>query len=207
MLNIRSPNPAATHDMHPTKLIIIVSSLWLPESLICKTFILHKENQMPAVLPVVIDAIPLPCSIWGWFHWLLLVVNEDSRGVGGVCVCLFVFQLSHTGLNMTLGQLKVWCLCVCSVADMTTGLNDRLKLLTEPGIRGRGYIVCECVFKKRERERARKKLTDNKQWNIGILTNCQCCICCHPTHVVEEELTINNCFFFLLATMLRQELN
>lgn len=91
------------------------------------------------------------------------MVNEDSRGVGGVRVCLFVFQLSHTGLNMTLGQLKVWCLCVCSVADMTTGLNDRLKLLTEPGIRGRGYIVCECVFKKKERERARKKLTDNKQ--------------------------------------------
>lgn len=85
------------------------------------------------------------------------MVNEDSRGVGGGWVCLFVFQLSHTGLNMTLGQLKVWCLCVCSVVDMTTGLNDRLKLLTEPGIRGRGYTVCECVLKKNVKKEREKK--------------------------------------------------
>ena len=64
--------------------------------------------------------------------------NEDSGGAG-------MLQLNHTVLNMTLDSARGSALCGCSVVNRTTGLNDRLKLVTEQGTGGRGSVVCVSV--------------------------------------------------------------
>lgn len=65
----------------------------------------YKENQsLPAFKSLLSlpfsDEAALLCSVWGWFRWLPWLTNEDSRG----WACLFVLQLDHTVLNMTLGS-------------------------------------------------------------------------------------------------------
>lgn len=62
--------------------------------------------------------------------------------MAGGLLCLCVMQLITLCLTWLWFQPTVLRLCDCSVANITTDPNDRLKLVTEQGAAGGGYVVC-----------------------------------------------------------------